>query len=597
MKTESGVRVVNLDQIQEVTFDRDCKPAGIEEEFRNFLTLNLNWNHATPRKSAKVGLFYVQKGFRGIASYKIDLDGNSNAVVKLQATLVNDLADIDDVSLNLVVGVPTFEFKDTLDPIALQQNLAQVSAYLQNGTDNRIASQFGNALMTQMLNTPNARAADSGGAGASGVLGSSIAETSSNEDLFIFRVEHVTLRKGERMILPVAEFTLPYRDVFTLELPFGPPSELRGNLGMEQERELARLLSAPTVMHKIRLLNHSKYPLTTAPALILRDGRVLAQGLMTYTTIGASVDLGVTAAVDIAVKSTNLETKRTPDAIRENGNPFSRVDLTGKITLTNHRARNLELEVTRYVLGAADHADHEGQTEAISAFENGDWLTSNASPSWWGWYSWLYWWNRHQWHRTNHVEARSRRDQSPHFGLRLALFLAVTAGWAYLSFCEDSAGASGIQKSRVPIQADPFTPALSPSDGARVAEGFPKTEMRPAGNPRFCRSTRVAFRSKLCHERVSGRPRKRSPTRPTHGRARRARNRHRGKFCPLRRPRRAERQQGFHLRHAAAPAHRHPGKIPNHPPAGTQPLHRPPSAAGQNRRAPKTPGRRGTRSH
>ena len=50
-------------------------------------------------------------------------------------------------------------------------------------------------------------------------------------------------------------------------------------------------------MHKLRLTNNSKYPLTTAPALILRDGRVLAQGMMTYTATGADVDLAITTAV------------------------------------------------------------------------------------------------------------------------------------------------------------------------------------------------------------------------------------------------------------------------------------------------------------
>jgi len=66
------------------------------------------------------------------------------------------------------------------------------------------------------------------------------------------------------MVLPVAEFTLPYKDVFTLELPFAPPPEVRGNFGGEQQRELARLFNSPKVWHKLRLTNNSKYPLTTA---------------------------------------------------------------------------------------------------------------------------------------------------------------------------------------------------------------------------------------------------------------------------------------------------------------------------------------------
>jgi hypothetical protein len=137
---------------------------------------------------------------------------------------------------------------------------------------------------------------------------------------------------------------MPYKDVFTLELPFSPPPELRGNLGGDQERELARLFAAPKVMHKLRLANTSKYPLTTAPALISREGRLLAQGMMTYTATGASADLPVTTAVDFQVRKSDAETKRTPNAAQQNGASFSRIDLAGKITLIGSRDGEFRLK-------------------------------------------------------------------------------------------------------------------------------------------------------------------------------------------------------------------------------------------------------------
>jgi hypothetical protein len=178
-----------------------------------------------------------------------------------------------------------------------------------------------------------------------------------------------------------------------LELPFGPPPEVRANLNNEQQRELARLFNAPKVMHKIRLMNNSKYPLTTAPALIIRQGRVLAQGMMTYTSTSASVDLPITTAVDFQVKKSDVESKRTPDAMQENGNHYSRIDLAGKITITSHRTQPTELEISRYVLGAADSAEADGKVEKMNMFENGDYLASGDYPYWWSWYGWPYWWN------------------------------------------------------------------------------------------------------------------------------------------------------------------------------------------------------------
>ena len=391
LKTTEGLKAVTMDRITDVTFKGDHKPAAASEEFRNLLTLKLDWGKAKPAKSVNMGLFYLQKGVRWIPNYKIEIDGKGNAVVKFQATLVNELADFDDVSVNLVIGVPTFAFKDSVDPLALQQNLAQLSQYFQtdNPRNSPLAYNFSNAIMSQ-----SARASEYRGAtGDGGSLGLEVGDSGKTEDLFVFNVQHVTLRKGERMVLPIAEFTLPYKDVFALELPFAPPPEVRGNFGNEQQRDLAKLFNTPKVIHKIRLTNQSKYPLTTAPALLVRDGRVLAQGMMTYTSSGANVDLTVTTAVDIQVRKIELESKRTPNALNHNGSSFSRIDLAGKLSLTSHRAQPVELEVTRYVLGTADSAGQNGKIEKVNAYENGEYLGGGDYPYWWGWYGWPNWWS------------------------------------------------------------------------------------------------------------------------------------------------------------------------------------------------------------
>jgi hypothetical protein len=187
----------------------------------------------------------------------------------------------------------------------------------------------------------------------------------------------------------VAEFKLPYKDVYTLDIPFAPPLEVRGNINTDQQLEMAKLMSAPKVMHKLRLTNKSEYPLTTAPALILRDSRVLAQGMMTYTAIGSEVDLPITAAVDIRVKKTDKETKRTPNAANWANHDFGKVDLAGTIALTNFRNEAVELEVKRSVLGNVDQADHDGKIEMVNVFEE----EGFAYPYWWRWYSWPYWWH------------------------------------------------------------------------------------------------------------------------------------------------------------------------------------------------------------
>src|SRR5204862_3276580 len=132
-------------------------------------------------------------------------------------------------------------------------------------------------------------------------LGPEVASQGKNEDLYLFQVKHVSLKKGQRMVLPVAEYSIKYQDVYTLDIPVTPPPEVMRTFDNARRGEVARLLNAPKVMHKIRLFNKSDAPLTTAPALIVSNDRVVAQGMMNYTAVGAAFDLDLTAAIDVRV--------------------------------------------------------------------------------------------------------------------------------------------------------------------------------------------------------------------------------------------------------------------------------------------------------
>ena len=389
LKFEGGVKAVPISRIQEVTFLDEPKLQLAGEQFRDMMTLKLDWGRRKPEPDVDVGMVYVQRGIRWIPNYRIDIDGKGSAIVKLQATIINELADVEDVKAHLVIGVPKFAFENTPDPISLQQTVAQLSRHFR--PDSQAAYAFSNMIMTQAAMPVRRAEAPAGNGGDMLDLGPDIAGSGKNEDLYIFTLEHVTLKKGQRMVVPVAEYELKYQDVFVLDLPFGPPPEVRHNLNSEQQTKLAQLYHSPKVMHKIRLANSAKCPLTTAPALILRQGRIIAQGMMTYTAVGASSDLELTVAVDIAVDKLDNETDRIPDAAKWDNNTYARSNLTGTIHLTNRRSDTVTLEIRRSILGHLDSASHEGSIEHLGRHEGG-WMDPNSLPFWWSWYNWPYWW-------------------------------------------------------------------------------------------------------------------------------------------------------------------------------------------------------------
>lgn len=385
LKTASGTATVPLHKIEYITFKDNFEPKVSSTEFRNLLTLKMNWK-GQPSKEADVGMMYLQKGLRWIPEYKISIDGKGNAHLKLQATIVNDLTDLNDVTMNLVVGVPTFSFKDDTDPIALQQVLVETA---RRAIRSDFRNSMSNAIMSQVASFEEA-----GGAPPS--EGPEVSGSAKNEDLFVFTVKHVSIRKGQRMVLPVYESELKYKDVYTLTLPFSPPPEVVQHFNHSQQSQIEQLMRAPKFMHKIRINNNSEFPLTTAPALLLKNDKVLAQGMMTYTAVGAPNDLDLTTAIDLRVKKQDKEVKRTPNAATWQGDQYGKIDLEGTITATNFGPQPADVEIVRYVLGKVGTADRNGKPEMVNIFEDYEFLPNGTPelPVWWNWYSWPSWWSR-----------------------------------------------------------------------------------------------------------------------------------------------------------------------------------------------------------
>ncbi len=388
LRTHEGVRVVPIDCVKKVTFKELPRSSVTEKEFRNLLTLRLGGAHADVDR-ARVGMVYLQKGIRWIPSYKIVLDGAGRARVRLQATLLNEMIDLDDVTANLVIGVPSFAFKDTIDPIALQRSAAQLSQYFEE--QSRTAYAFSNAIMTQTARMGEYRGGAPSGSDA-GDAEEELTGMGKDEDLFVFTIDHISLRKGERLVVPIVEFELDYKDVYTLDLPIRPPSDIGRNFSTQQQRELAKLFNAPKVMHEIRLVNESSWPITTAPALLFHDRQLLGQGMTTYTAVGASLDVTITAAVDIQVRVSAREEGRYPNDIEWRSNRYCRINMEGTVFLCNRLAKSVEVEVKRRVAGCIDSADNNGRIVQNDLYDFAEYFPCGDAPYWWHWYSWPWWW-------------------------------------------------------------------------------------------------------------------------------------------------------------------------------------------------------------
>ncbi|MGE4159629.1 MAG: hypothetical protein AB7F75_11110 [Planctomycetota bacterium] len=388
VRTQEGVRLIPMDRIEQITFKNDPVVKLTREEYRTQMTYRLQG--AESGGTARVGHASLQRGLRWIPSYKLVLDGKGKARAQLRATLSNDLADLSDVKVNLVVGIPHFAFEGIIDPIArqqvLQENFRQVSGYMNNSS--QLLNYAGNnRLMSQQIADDFSTQRDSSAPHLAGAADA--------EDLHMFTLDHITLRRGETMTVEVTSFDIEYQDIYKLDLPLAPPDEILLSGGQQCHREMVSLLNNPKVKHVLRIKNTSEHPLTTAPCMNMLEDKILSQGQMTYTAAGNTCDLELAETVRVRAAVKDIEVERIPNATQWQGETYGLIKNQGRVMLANDSKQNVTLEITRFVPGDATSAEHglkeSASSEGVSIEKLG--VFSRKLPEWCERVSWPHWWN------------------------------------------------------------------------------------------------------------------------------------------------------------------------------------------------------------
>lgn len=257
---------------------------------------------------------YLRSGISWLPDYTIELLDGGRARIAMRATLVNDGEDLRDARLRFAVGYPNFGFAALPSPMTLQQSVQELLARLGGGH-----------VMVQQVMLNVATAAGDPGAVPAGLptLGESV------EDLFFYEKDAVTLAKGERGFYPILSALVPFRHLY------------RWTVSDETDQ----------VWHSIALDNSGTTPWTTAPVLVLSNGKPLAQDTLAYTAAGARAAVNLTVATDVAVEREEVEIERKPRDLQRFGNSYDAVIVEGTLTMRSFKREPITLEITKDIDG------------------------------------------------------------------------------------------------------------------------------------------------------------------------------------------------------------------------------------------------------
>lgn len=365
LRTDEGDMLLPVGSIQSLTV-KDMK-STLDRTLTTVATpKRLTLRFAEAEKKVDVSFLYFQPGLRWIPTYRIDLGPDAEkrlASLDLQAEFLNEAEDLENVPVDIVVGVPNFRFKDTPSPLVLEQAvrnaLFQAAPHLMGQQLSNASFQARSGERFQQPALADAVPNLPPELGAVGV-----------QDLFVYSLKSLSLRKGQRAAVPLLSAQVPYRSVYTWDVHL-----TRGDVeaaGPGMARVSPQDISENRVWHQIVLTNTTRVPWTTGAALLMQEGRPLSQDLLTYTSVGSDVRVPVTVSVDTQGHVTEEELERQLNALNLNEARYARIEKLARVQFSNRKAVPVDVEITFQTGGKVTEATDQGKI-TLNSHTPADW--------------------------------------------------------------------------------------------------------------------------------------------------------------------------------------------------------------------------------
>jgi hypothetical protein len=112
--------------------------------------------------------------------------------------------------------------------------------------------------------------------------------------------------------------------------------------------------------------NPLKYPMTTGPAMVVADGKVLGQRTSYFVSPGEGTTQHITKALSVRILTSEQEEPNTRKVVYIGGNDYHRTDVKGTLTARNQRAETIELVIRRRFSGKLIEADDEPESRLLA---------------------------------------------------------------------------------------------------------------------------------------------------------------------------------------------------------------------------------------
>jgi hypothetical protein len=296
-------------------------------------------------ESKLVRYSFLTKGLSWAPGYRLDLTG-ADLVLRQQAVIRNEYADLAEVELLAISGFPHLPFSHVDSPLAAGTSWAGFFQQLNQRVEGPHAA-MGNRAMTQQVMMNNGSVNDGS------LAGPPIPDGEQGVDLHFQSLGRRSLPAGESLACLVAMATGTAESLVEWNIP-----DLRqpnGRIIDDWQRQQNPADFIAEAWDAISFANPFAFPMTTGTMTIYRDDRLAGQTLSGFVNPKGTTAVRVTKALSVGVRQSESEIANSRrSSVRVNGHDHTQVGLEGKLSIRNHRATPTRILVCRRLTGTVD---------------------------------------------------------------------------------------------------------------------------------------------------------------------------------------------------------------------------------------------------
>jgi hypothetical protein len=289
---------------------------------------------------------YLTHGISWAPSYRVRLLNNNILLLQQQAAIKNELEDLADAEFQLISGFPNVECANVDSLLSPNQTWANFFAQLNGGGigGGQMAGANG-AFTNNITQTPEVQAGPPG-----------LPAASDDVDVHYNSIGKHTLDLGDAMSMQVASGQSTYERVVEWTVP-----DLRDANGQVAPMpDAGPDVPSPSDMawDAVQFKNPLPFAMTSAPAMIVDNGKFAGQQMSLWVNIGEQTTLRITRALSLGTHAVEEEdAPANRQAVMIGARSYQKVTINGKLIMNNRRTTDVKILIRRQFSGDLVTAD------------------------------------------------------------------------------------------------------------------------------------------------------------------------------------------------------------------------------------------------